>query len=130
MDNVLSRSKWKKMVNKATNLAEETQWREDISSRSSLKYINPVSVKVGKAHHIWPSVHNNLHDSCRAQLKSRILTGTYTLQSNPAVFNQFAVDPTCKLCYKSPETRQDFLAECQTLQHVRQKFFTRIQHIV
>ena len=37
---------------------------------------------------------------------------------------------TCKLCDKSPETRQHFLAECQTLQHVRQKFFTRIQHVV
>ena len=130
MDNVPSRSKWKKMVNKAINLAEETQWRQDISSRSSLKYINPESVKVEKAHHIWSSVHNNLHDSRRAQLKSRILTGTYTLQSNRAVFNQFAVDPTCKLCDKGPETRQHFLAECQTLQQVRQKFFTRIQRIV
>ena len=118
------------MVNKAINLAVETQWREDISSRSSLKYINPESVKVGKAHHVWSSVHNNLHDSHRGQLKSLILTGTYTLQSNRAVFNQFAVDPTCKLCDKSPETRQHFLAECQTLQHVRQKFFTRIQCIV
>ena len=53
MDNVPSRSKWKKMVNKAKNLAVETQWREDISSRSSLKYINPESVIVGKAHHIY-----------------------------------------------------------------------------
>ena len=75
-------------------------------------------------------MHNNLHDSRRAQLKFRIFTGTYTLQSNRAVFNQFAVDPTCKLCDKSPETRQHFLADCQTLQHVSQKFFTRIQHIV
>ena len=75
-------------------------------------------------------MHDNLHDSRRAQLKSHILTSTYTLQSNRAVFNQFAVDPTCKLCDKGPEFRQHFLAECQTLQHVRQKFFTRIQRIV
>ena len=66
----------------------------------------------------------------RSWLKSRILTGTYTLQSNCAVFNQFAVDPTCQLYDKSPETRQHLLAGCKTLQHVRQKFFTRIQHIV
>ena len=130
MDNVPTRSKWKKMVYKAINLTVETQWREDIGSRSSLRYINPESVKVGKSHHILSSVHNNLHDSRRAQLKSCILTGTYTLQSNCTVFNQFAVDPTCKLCDKGPDTRQQLLAECQTLQHVRQKFFTRIQHIV
>ena len=126
MYNVSSKYKWKKMVNKAINLAVETPWREDISSRSSLKYINPESVKVGKAHHVWLSVHNNLHGSRRAQLKSRILSGTYTLQSNRAVFNQIVDDPTCKLCDKSPETRQLFLAECQTLQQVRQKFFSRI----
>ena len=67
-------------------------------------------------------------DSRRAQLKSRILT--YTLQSNRAVLTSSQVDPTCRLCENSPETRQHFLAECQILQHVRQKFYTRIQHIV
>ena len=46
------------------------------------------------------------------------------------MFNQFAVDPTCKLCEKSPETRQHFLAECQTLHRVRQSFCNRIQVIV
>ena len=56
MDNVPSRPKWNNMVNKAINLATETEWREDISSSSTLKYINPESVKVGKAHHIWSSV--------------------------------------------------------------------------
>ena len=98
------------MVTIAINLAAETQWREDISSSSTLKYINPESVKAGKAHHIWSSVRNNLQDSRGAQLKSHIFTGTDTLQSNGAVFNQFAVDPTYKLCEKSPETRQHFLA--------------------
>ena len=112
--NVSSRSKWKNMVNKAINLTVETKWREDISSRSSLKYINPESVKVGKAHHIWSSVHNSLHDSRRAQLKFRILTGTYTLQSNRAVFNQFAVDPTWKLFDKSSESFHN-----QTLKNVQ-----------
>ena len=97
----------------------------------NLKYIlTEESVKAGKAHHIWSSVRNNLQDRRRVRLKSHIFTGTDTLQSNGAVFNQFAVDPTCKLCEKSHETRQHFLAECQTLQHVRQKFYTRIQYTV
>ena len=46
------------------------------------------------------------------------------------MFNQFAVDPTCKLCEKSPEARQQFLAECQTLHRVRQSFCNGIQVIV
>ena len=73
---------------------------------------------------------NNIHDSRRAQLKCRILTRTYTFQSNRAVFNQFAVDPTCKVCEKSPETRQHFIAECQTLQHARQNFYMKTRDIV
>ena len=130
LENAPTKIKWKKMVNKAINSVVELQWQEDISSSSTLKYINPESLKVGRAHHVWSSVRNSVHDSRRAQLKSRLLTGTYTLQSNRAVFNQFAVDPTCNLCEKSPETRQHFLAECQTLHCVRQSFCNRIQVIV
>ena len=105
LENVPTRNKWKNMVNTANNSVVEAQWREDISSKPSLRYINPESVKVGKAHHIWSSVRNNIHDSRRAQLHCRILTSTYTLQSNRAVFNQFAVDPTCKLCEKESSSK-------------------------
>ena len=130
LENVPTKIKWKKMVNKAINSVVELQWQEDISSSSTLKYINPESRKVGRAHHVWSSVRNNVHDSRRAQLKSHLLTGTYTLQGNRAVFNQFAVDPKCKLSEKSPETRQHCLAEFQTLHPVRQSFYNRIQIIV
>ena len=85
-----------KEINTAVHGVIETEWQEGIKSKSSLKYINPDSVRVGVPHHIWSSVCNNVHDSQRAQLKSRLLTGTYTLQSNRAVFSQFAVDPSCK----------------------------------
>ena len=90
--------------------------------RSSLKYLNVV-----ESHHIWSSVRNNIYDSRRAQLKCRILTGTYILQSNRAVFNQYAVDPTCKICELGPETRQHLLVESQSLQEVRQKLFTKVR---
>ena len=59
--------------------------------KSSLRYINPDSVSVGTAHHVWTSVHDNIHDSRRTQLKCRLLTGKYTLKSNRAMFNQFAL---------------------------------------
>ena len=43
--------------------------------------------------------------------------------------NQFAVEPTCKFSDASPETREHFLAEYQSLQHVRHSFYRRIQAI-
>ena len=73
LENVLTKTKWKKMVNKANNSVVELQWQEDISSSSTLKYINPESLKVGRAHHVWSSVRNSVHDSRRAQLKLRLL---------------------------------------------------------
>ena len=88
-----------KLVKSAINSVVETQWWDDIKAKSSLRYtcINPDSVSVGAAHHVWTSVHDNIHDSQRAQLKCRLLTGKDTLQSNRAVFNQFAVNPTCRV---------------------------------
>ena len=44
------------MVNKAIDLAMEMQWPENFNARSTLKYINPENIKVGKAHHIWSVV--------------------------------------------------------------------------
>ena len=93
------------MVNGAVSSTVEAQWTGDIRTNSP-KYTNPESVKIGVSHHVWPSVRNSIHDSRRAQLKCRLLIGTYTLISNRAVFN----DLTWKLCDASPETRQHFLA--------------------
>ena len=50
---------------------------------------------------VYSTVRLNTFDNKRAQLKCKILTGTNILQGNRAVFNQYAVDPTCKLCLKS-----------------------------
>ena len=66
-------------------------------------------------------------DNKRAQLKCKILTGTYILQGNRAVFNQYAVDPACKLCLKSPETRQHFIAECSVFEFERQEFLDKVK---
>ena len=65
----------------------ESQWRQDIETKSSLKYLNPEVVRVGKVHQIYSSVRDNIHDVRRAKMKARFLTGTYTLQSNRARFN-------------------------------------------
>ena len=108
--NCPNKKQMEKLVKRATSIngAAETQWREDIKTKSSLRYINPDSVSVGVAHHVWSSVHDNIHDSQRAQLKYHLLTGTYTLQSNRAVFNKLAVNPTCRSVERA--RRQDSIS--------------------
>ena len=119
LTNPPSKNEWKRVMNTAVNKAVEEGWQQDVKSKSSLKYVNVDSLKVGRTHHIWSTVLNSIYDSRRAQLKSKLLTGTYILQGNRAVFNQFQVNPTCRLCKADPETRQHFISKCSFLNNER-----------
>ena len=90
------------------------------------KNLPPEVIKVSKCHPIGSTVRKSVNDSRRAQLKCKLLTGTYILQANRAVFNQYQVDPTCKLCSVAPETRQHFVAECSVYDIERNIFKQRM----
>ena len=81
-------------MNNAVNNTIEANWDMDIKNKTSLKYINKDSLKVGTCHHVCFTVRNSIYVSRRAQLKCRLLTGTYILQGNRAAFNQYQVNPT------------------------------------
>ena len=87
------------------------------------------AVRVGKVHHVYASVRNNVQDVRRAEVKARLLTGTYTLQSNRAKFNQSNVSPTCQLCNKNPETREHFLTSCESLNNIRTVYINKIRSL-
>ena len=77
------------------------------------KYLYSYVLKIGSCHHVWSRVRDNVHDTRRAHVKCRLLTGTYILQANRAAFNQHEVNPICQLCLLAPETRQHFISECE-----------------
>ena len=108
-----SKAEWKSTLNHKIHDMVESAWNVDITSKSSTKYVNPDVLKVGSCHHVWSTVRDNIHDSKRAQIKCKLLTGTYILQANRAAFNQYAVNATCKLCQSAPETRQHFIGVCR-----------------
>ena len=97
------------------------------SQNPKLKYLNPDCIKVGRVHPHFATVRNNTYDTRRAEVKVRLLTGTYTLQSNRAKFNQFNVSPICKLCCKHPETREHFLILCESFRDVRSVSMNKIR---
>ena len=119
LSNPPSKNEWKRVMTIAVNKVAEEGWQQDVKSKAFLKYINENSLKVGRTYHIWSTVRNSIYDSRRAQLKSKLLTRTYILQGNKAVFNQFQVNPTCRLCIADPETRQHFISECSFLNNDR-----------
>ena len=111
-DQRFSKEEWKKILSSAVHGHIEAMWRAEVNKKPSSKYVNPDTLKVGSVHPVWATVRNSITDNRRAQLKCKLLSGTYTLQCNRAAFNQYTVDATCKLCLAAPETRQHFVAEC------------------
>ena len=76
--------------------------REEIATKSSIRYLRPESCDMKKPHCVWSSG-GNTTETRKATQKARLLTGTYTLQTNKAAFNQFAIEATCPLCGEAPE---------------------------
>ena len=119
----ISKSQWKKLLNSSINSFVEVSWKEEVENKTSLKYLNP-----GQCHPVCDTVRSNILDNKRAQLKCKLLTGTYLMQGNRAAFNQYTVDPTCKLCGMAPETRQHFISECSTFDSGRRDFVGKLQN--
>lgn len=96
-----------------------TSWKRDIPDKLCLKYLNSQSVSIGNSHSCWSSVRHNVHDNKRVELKAKILTGSYILQANRSCFNDYEVDPTCKMCEKEADDIEHFIARCESLEHIR-----------
>jgi hypothetical protein len=54
---------------------------EDKNSKSSLNLMSVNKCKIGQCHPVWKTVRPNPIDVEKAAIKARILTSTYTLQS-------------------------------------------------
>ncbi|CAH1802943.1 unnamed protein product, partial [Owenia fusiformis] len=84
----------------------------------------------GSLHSSWANSHLNHHDTLRATVKARLMTGTYILQSNRAALNQYRVDPTSQLCLISSETPAHFVTNCPALSKTRAKHLQTLEHII
>ena len=61
-DKQLSKLEWKRILNEVVNSHIEASWRAEIEQKTSLKYINPNSLKVGAVHPVWSTVSNSIID--------------------------------------------------------------------
>ena len=58
----------------------------------------------------------------KADIKARLMTGTYVFQSNRAKLNQYSVNPTCLLCGEDPQDLEHFPLKCRALTVTRDPF--------
>ena len=78
----------------------------------------------------WSFVRDNPSDVQKAAIKTRILTGCYTLQANRSKFNQYKVDPTCPICKSAPEDRKHFILQCSSTERIRGKYLPKIRNFI
>ena len=68
---------------------------------------------MGKPHNIWKSCGSELCTVKRADIKSKIACGTYTLQIDRSKFSAWKTSPLCLLCLTQREDLCHFLLKCK-----------------
>ena len=127
LDTKLSKAQWRVRVAKAVNSFWSEKLTFEASLYSTLKNMNCASIVPEKCHPLLLNLSDGAHEASRIPVRLRIATGTYILQSNRAVYNQFECDATCKLCEHAEETLTHFLLECKALHECRQPIMTDIE---
>ena len=116
-DSDLEKTQWKEDVKKAVFQHWKKEIETEAQEKSTLQFLNPLFN--GKAHSIWSSTTHDSRDVRRANVKVRMLTGTYILQATKAAFNQTRIT-TCPLCNEADEDIVHFMIECKALDECRQ----------
>ena len=112
-----SKQEWKKMVKAHIHDFWQDHLENTAATMSTLIHMN-VTPSFLKAHHAI-GVINSISMVKRANVKLRLLTGTYTLQSVRArVYRQIA-SPLCLLCREEEENVEHFILLCPTLERER-----------
>lgn len=112
---------WKKHVRSIVT----THWKCNLqlaaSSKSSLSRLLLDHCPPTGPHPVWTSCGGRSYKVKAAMTRAKMLAGRFILQADRARFNQFAVDPTCKLCDSGPEDMTHFIATCPALQEAREQ---------
>lgn len=124
----IKKEKWKTAVKKAVATYWKTQIENESKSKSTLKYLNTI-FKVNKPHLVWQSTTTDCRDVKRAIVKAKLMTGTYTLQYNRAIFNQ-TCDTTCPLCNDGEEDVKHFIMQCNYLHNTREPYLKEIYNTI
>ena len=93
----ISKLQWKSMYTKAINSFWTKSLVTAIKSKKTLRSLETHNLRVGTMHTTWREI-ETASQVKRSIVRARIITGTYTLQSNRHTFSKKTVDPTCILC--------------------------------
>lgn len=126
----VNKTQWKIETKKTIRQYWTERLKDEASDKSTLKYCAINDLRIGQTHRVWKTLNSYRQEVIKGTVKSRILTGTYILQSTRAKFNQFEVDATCPLCRLESETITHMLLRCPALYDVRKEPLHQLQQLV
>ena len=125
-----TKKEWGSTIKKAVN----RYWFEELTSIAkyypSLKYLAVEKYTPGKVYYMLDSIQPVTVDIRRAPTLTRIITGTFRLQSNRQQFNHLEPNKYCLLCRGGVETRDHFVRTCLALESYRKPFVDKIQFLL
>jgi len=121
------KDQWKKTLKDAILQVTEEDIEEQALSKSTLKYLCPRFTH-NKCHNVVSFV-KSPREVTRACIKTRMLTGTYPLQTTRLTYRQVPND-ICPLCGVAPEDLTHCLLECTATQQTRAKYMPTIMDVI
>jgi hypothetical protein len=121
MENPIEKHKWKKLVKQQIEIYWEEAWIEEKQTKSTLKFLNIQHPLFGNSHQVWKTVPKNSMEVKKAEVKARLLTGTYMLKETKANFSRNTDTPLCELCCEETEDVKHFLLICPTPNDIREE---------
>lgn len=127
----MSKTQWKRIVNRAVRDREESRWRSTVQLYSSTLSVFKESVTSVAVSVWWEVSQRRPHLTKAARVLIRLLCGQHGLATNTFRFrsncNGVATSTTCTLCDNSlPETVDHFLFSCTVLNKTREELLQNL----
>jgi hypothetical protein len=118
---------WKRGIN--LNIAEKwtNKLSEEVEGKSTMKLCNRDILKIHSVHPVWSSLPAVTREVKKAQIKARLLTGTYLLQSDMQRFSKEKDEQKCEPCQIEQENMEHFLLRCPALNEKRKITLSKLK---
>ena len=100
--------------------------KTECEKQSMVKYVNLEVCSLTQPHPAWSSAGASVRELNKANVKVKLLTGTYLLEGRKSRMNKSEKIGRCPLCNMGTETREHFLTVCEKLQDTRERYLKEL----
>ena len=129
-DCLTTKEKWKLQIRTAVYKYWTTEFQNKACEKSTLCYMDIDSTKIGLSHKVWSSLESTVAGVRKGIVKSRMLTGTYLLQTSKHKFSKAIFSATCKCCGLADEEITHMLLNWLALYSQRKLFYPKVRSLV